>query len=247
MKIYYYFFLLFPVLLITSCNKDEGLGGSSSLEGYVYNIIHSDDNFTFATDTFPAVREDVYLIFGDNETNFYGEDIKTDGNGLYRFDYLRKGNYVVYACSSFADGHKAAEIKKVTVSGSLNKAETIFIHTGKASGTAMIKGYVYATYYHNGSYRDSGPGIGVRVYIKHVGDEVYFDNLRVGDKIWDETEQRYKGVFIFQKLLPGDYILSVETEDRDTEKVEVIMKNITIINTGEIYEIPETFEVNVSV
>lgn len=247
MKIYYYFFLLFPVLLMTSCNKDEGLGGSSSLEGYVYNINHYDDNFSFATDTFPAVREDVYLIFGDNETDFYGEDIKTDGNGLFRFDYLRKGNYIVYACSDFADGRKTAEMKKVTVSGSLNKADTIFIHTGKANGVAMIKGYVYATYYHNGSRRDSGPGIGVRVYIKRAGDEVYFDDLRVGDKIWDETEQRYKGVFIFQKLLPGDYILSVETEDSDTEKVEVIMKNVTIINAGEIYEIPETFEVNVSV
>ncbi|MDR0865629.1 MAG: hypothetical protein LBO74_11955 [Candidatus Symbiothrix sp.] len=238
MKIYYYFLLLLPALLGASCNKDEGLGGSSSLEGYVYNVVHQDDNFSFQTDTFPAVREDVYLIFGDNDTDFYGDDVKTDPNGLYRFDYLRKGNYVVYACSNFADGHKVGETQKVKVSGGLNKAEPIYIHTGKAYGTAMIKGSIHATYYHNGLWRDEGPGIGVRVYIRHAGEEAPFDDIKAGEN----------GVFIFQKLLPGDYIISVETEDKDTEKVDVINSGIIQIReTGKMYEIPEKFEVIVSV
>jgi hypothetical protein len=236
MKIYSYFLPLFPVLfLFFSCNKDEGLGGSSSLEGYVYQVEHYDDNFSFRTDTFPAVKKDVYLVFGDTD-DYFGEDVETDQHGLYRFDYLRKGNYRVYAYSEFVDGHKEAVVKKATVSGKLNKAEAIFIHGGKAYGTAMVKGTVNATYYHNGTYRDEGPGSGMRAYIRYVGEDAFFDDVRVGG-----------GVFIFQKLLPGDYEVAVETEDADTEKVDLIMKTVKITETGIIYEIPEVFEVGVAV
>lgn len=238
MKIHGCFLLLYAVFTLISCNKEEGPGGSSSLEGYVYRIIHQDDNFYFQKDTFPAVREDVYLIFGDRENDFYGDDVKTDQNGLYRFDYLRKGDYIVYACSDFVDGHKEGETKKVRINRGLHVVEPIFIHSGKAFGTAMIRGSIYATYYHNGTYRDEGPGIGVRVYIRHAGDTESFNDIRAGEN----------GVFVFQKLLPGEYVISVETEDRYTEKVTVISSGvIRIEETEKIYTIPETFSVNVSV
>jgi hypothetical protein len=224
--------------MFVSCNKDEGLGGSSSLEGYVYKVIHQDDSFSFHTDTFPAVREDVYLVFGDREDDFYGDDVKTDQNGLYRFDYLRKGDYIVYACSDFADGHKVGETKEARVSSGLNRVDAIYIHGGKAYGTAMIQGSIHATYHHNGTYRDEGPGVGVRVYIRHAGEPASFDDIRAGEN----------GVFIFQKLLPGDYVISVENEDRYTEKVTVVSSEvIRIEETEKIYTIPETFRVFVSV
>ncbi|MDR1223707.1 MAG: hypothetical protein LBL07_12650 [Tannerella sp.] len=229
---------MLTAFMLASCNRDEGLGGSSSLEGYVYKVIHQDDNFSFHTDTFPAVREDVYLIFGDRENDFYGDDVKTDQNGLYRFDYLRRGDYIVYACSDFADGHKVGETEKVTVGKGHNRAGDIYIHGGKAYGTAMIQGSIYATYYHNGAYRDEGPGVGVRVYIRHAGEVASFDDIRAGEN----------GIFIFQKLLPGDYVISVEDEDRYTEKVTVIASEvIRIEETGKIYTVPETFRVSVSV
>jgi hypothetical protein len=204
----------------------------------VYKVIHQDDNFSFHVDTFPAVREDVYLIFGGGESDFYGEDVKTDANGLYRFDYLRKGDYAVYACSDFADGHKVGEMKKAKVIGGLNRADTIYIHGGKAYGTAMIQGSIQATYYDNGTYRDEGYGVGVRAYIRHADEITSFDDVRASEN----------GVFIFQKLLPGDYVISVETEDRYTEKVTLVSSGvIRIEETGKIYVIPETFRVNVSV
>ncbi|MDR0683256.1 MAG: hypothetical protein LBG15_15660 [Dysgonamonadaceae bacterium] len=236
MKIYSYFLLLFLIFVLhSSCNKDEGLGGTSSLEGYVYKVEHYDDHFSFRTDTFPAVKEDVYLIFGDND-DYFGDDVDTDQNGFYRFDYLRKGNYRVYAVSDYADGRKEAITKKVKVSGNINKADTIFIHTGQAYGTAMIKGNVNATYYHNGSYRDTGPGTGMRAYIRHTGEVAFFNDTRVGG-----------GVFVFQKLFPGDYEIAVETENANTEKVDLIIKPVRIIEINKIYEIEETFEVNVAV
>jgi hypothetical protein len=237
MKIYYYFLLLLSALFIlASCNKEEGLGGSSSLEGYVYNVVHQDDSFVFKTDTFPALGKKVYIGFGD-ELNV-GDDTDAGLDGYYRFNYLREGNYNVYALSESADGQKHAEIQKVKVGAGLNKANSIYIHSGKAYGTAMIKGKIQATYYHNGSLRDEGPGIDVRVYICHVGEEAPFDDIKSGPN----------GIFIFQKLLPGDYIVYVVNEDKNSEKVTVVPSGIIQIReTEKIYEIPETFEVIVTV
>jgi hypothetical protein len=81
---------LFIIALLFSCNKDEGLGGSSAIVGNVYNVIHRDDNFAFTQDTIPAMKEDVYLVFGNKD--YFGDVVETDQHGMYRFDYLRKGN-----------------------------------------------------------------------------------------------------------------------------------------------------------
>jgi hypothetical protein len=234
-------YLFLGLFLLTSCNKDEGLGGSSSLEGYVYNVVHQDDSFVFKTDTFPALGKKVYITFGD-ESNV-GDDMDAGLDGYYRFNYLRTGNYTVYALSETADEQKHAEIQKVKVGAGLNKAPSIYIHSGKAYGTAMIKGTIHANYYHNGSWRDEGSGVGVRVYICHAGEDAPFDDTRVFD---DGTSDN--GIFIFQKLLPGDYIIYVTTEDKNTEKPGLAPSGvIQIRETGKIYEIPETFNIIVTV
>ena len=234
MKIHY-FFLIFFLVTFLSCNKDEGLGGSSSLEGYVYSVVHYDDNYSFTTDTFPALDQDVFIEFGDDPS--IGERIRTGRDGYYRFDYLRKGDYTVYALSNFADNHKEAIAKKVKITGKLNQADTIFINSGKAYGTAMIRGYVKATYYHNGSYRGEGPGTGMRAYIKSEKEDGYFDDVRVVD-----------GIFTFQKLLPGRYIVAVVSENKNTEVISLVFSDVIhITETRIIYEIKEEFEVDVAV
>jgi hypothetical protein len=231
------FLLLLPALfLCISCNSDEGLGGSSSIEGYVYNVIHYDDCFTFRTDTFAALGKKVYIGFG-NELNV-GDDTDAGLDGYYRFNYLREGSYSVYALSELASGQKIAEIQQVKIGGGLHKAPPLYIHSGDAYGTAMIRGRINAKYYHNGELRDAGPGIGGRAYINRAEDNAPFDDIRAGDN----------GIFIFQKLLPGKYVVYVESEDPDTEKVRLIPSGvITIDKTGKIYDITEIFEVTVSV
>ncbi len=54
-------FISLLLLLSFSCNTDEGIGGSSSIEGYVYNVIHLNDDYSFRTDTFPAAGEKIYI------------------------------------------------------------------------------------------------------------------------------------------------------------------------------------------
>ncbi|MDR2621874.1 MAG: hypothetical protein LBC48_04745 [Dysgonamonadaceae bacterium] len=227
--------LFLGLFLLSACNQDEGLGGSSSLEGYVYQIEHSDDNFSFQTDTFPAVKKDVYLIFGDNATDYFGDDVETDNHGLYRFDYLRKGNYIVYSYSEYPDGRKAAISQNVKVGGGANKADTLFIHTGKSYGTSMIKGCVYALFYDKTTKIDEGWAIDTDVYINRAGEEMFFDRIRVGDQ----------GIFIFQKILPGKYEIWVTSEDPETRKLTPVKKEIEVTKPETLYEFPERFTIKV--
>lgn len=199
------------------------------MEGYVYQVEHSDDNFSFKTDTFPAAKKDVYLIFGDSETDYFGDDVEADRYGLYRFDYLRKGSYIVYSYAEYADGRKEAISQKVKVGSGSNKADTIFVHTGKAHGTAMIKGSVYASFYDKKEKVDEGPAIDADVYINRAGEEMFFDRIRVGDQ----------GVFIFQKILPGKYEIWVTSEDPETRKLTPVKKTIEVVETGKVYELPK--------
>ena len=222
MRLYTYFLLLIPVTsLFVSCNNDEGFGGSCSLEGYVYEVRHNDDNFSFQTDIFPSLDRDVFIEFGDDLN--IGQRIRSGREGYYRFDYLRKGSYTVYALSDFADGHKEAVTRKVEVSGSLNRAETIFIHTGKACGTAMIRGSVMVRFFNKGHlvYDDDGnslfPAVETRVYIKNKDEETAFNDVRVGDK----------GIFIFQKIQPGKvYEIFVSTEIQIGDIYKHILKPV---------------------
>jgi hypothetical protein len=231
----YFLSLFLGLFLLCACNKDEGLGGSSSLEGYIYQIEHSDDNFSFQTNTFPAAKKDVYLIFGDNEADYFGDDVETDSHGLYRFDYLRKGDYIVYSYSEYADGRKAAIFKNVKVGSGANTADTLFIHTGDAYGTSMIKGRVWALFYDNTNKVDDGWAVDADVYINRYGEEMFFERIRVGDQ----------GVFIFQKILPGKYEIWVTSEDPETRKLTPVKQVIEVKEAGKMYELPERFTIKV--
>jgi hypothetical protein len=231
------YFTLLPItlLLLAACNKGEGLGGSSSLEGYVYQVEHTDDNFSFKTDTFPAAKKDVYLIFGDNENDYFGDDVEANNNGLYRFDYLRKGSYIVYSYAEYADGRREAVVQKVKVGGGTNRAAPIFIHTGEAYGTAMVKGSVHAQFYDKDDMVDEGPAVDADVYINREGEEMFFERIRVGDK----------GIFIFQKIFPGKYEVWTTSEDPETRKLTPIKQTIEVKEAGKTYEFQEVFTVKV--
>ncbi|MDR2056959.1 MAG: hypothetical protein LBP83_01505 [Dysgonamonadaceae bacterium] len=231
--IFYSPFVLFSIIfLCNACNKGEGLGGSSSLEGYVYEIEHLDDNYSFQTHIFPSLDADVFIEFGDDAS--IGERVRTGREGYYRFDYLRKGNYTVYALSKSIGEQKKVVSKNVKVSGNLNKADTIFIHTGDAVETAIIKGMVWVKYYNKGRLvsidgQDSIPAVENRVYIKYEGEDTHFDDVRVGDK----------GIFVFQKIHPDKlYEVYVNTEIPGEEHKNIlfpIYKKIEVRDPYRIY------------
>ena len=100
------FILVVIVLFFSSCEKEPGEGGTSSIIGSVYKISTYFNALTQEVDTvFYQLDsgEDVYVIYSDNESDFYNDKIETNWNGQYRFDYLRKGDYTIFVYADSTD------------------------------------------------------------------------------------------------------------------------------------------------
>jgi hypothetical protein len=83
-------------LIIISCEKDPGVGGTSVITGKVL-VREYNANFTVLTEQYYGPDVDVYIIYGDDPV--YGDKFSTSYDGTYRFEYLREGKYTVFAYS----------------------------------------------------------------------------------------------------------------------------------------------------
>ena len=118
---------------LISCDKTEGEGGTSIIEGQVYKIYTFQNSTTGVWDTnyFQLdVGKDVYIIYGDDKTQLYDDKFETDYNGNYHFKYLRKGDYIVYTYqdSSSTDAleikYEYPVFKQITISSN-NSTNTV--------------------------------------------------------------------------------------------------------------------------
>jgi len=227
--------LMVMAFLLPSCNKGPGEGGTGTVQGFVKLVHHPDDDYTLTPDTMVAAKTDVFIIYGDED--FFGDDVETNAEGMYQFEYLRPGEYTVFAYSTLPSGEKVAVSETVELQrGAVAKVPTLYIHDGKAYGTSVVKGRVHATYYHNGSYRGEGWACEHRVYIRRMGEDIPFDDTRVGPD----------GYFAFQKLQPGTYEVYTVTQDFN-EVPDFVFQSIEVEGTGQIYEIPEQYEIIINV
>ena len=228
--------LLALALILPSCNKGPGEGGTGTFQGYVKLVHHPDDDYTLTPDTMAAAKTDVFIIYG-NEV-YFGNDVETGADGMYQFEYLRPGDYTVFAYSTLPSGEKVAVYESVNLQhGAVMNVPTLYIHDGKAYGTSIVKGRVHATYYHNGSYRGEAWACEHRVYIRRVGEDIPFDDTRVGPD----------GYFAFQKLQPGEYEVFTASDDITTEIPDFVFQTVNVEEAGQIYEIEEQFEVIINV
>ena len=92
-----YITILTVVLIIlgTSCTKEEGVGGQASVSGKLQEHL-----YVGAIDqgTVGAQGKDVYIIYGIDD-GIFDDKVETGYNGDFEFNYLRKGNYTLYAFS----------------------------------------------------------------------------------------------------------------------------------------------------
>ena len=223
-------------LLLPACNKGPGEGGTGTLQGFVKLVHHPDDDFQLNADTVVAAKTDVFIVYGDE--SYFGDDVETGPDGMYQFEYLNPGDYTVFAYSTLPTGEKVAVSETVSLArGAVAQVPTIYIHDGKAYGTSIVKGQVHASYYHNGSWRGEGWAYEHRVYIRRAGEELHFDDARVG----------VDGYFYFQKLQPGAYEIFTVTEDLSTEVPDLLFQTISVDEAGHVYELDEQFEVIINV
>lgn len=231
-------FLVFAVavLAFSACNKGPGEGGTGTVQGFVKLVHHPDDDYTLTPDTMDAAKTDVFIVYGDEA--YFGDDAETNAQGMYQFEYLRPGDYTVFAYSTLPSGEKVAVSETVELQrGAVAQVPTLYIHDGKAYGTSVVKGRVHASYYHNGSWRGEGWACEHRVYIRRVGDDIPFDDTRVGPD----------GYFAFQKLQPGEYEVFTASDDIVTEIPDFVFQSILVEEAGQVYELLEQFEVIINV
>ncbi len=89
------FILLFPMVLF-SCKKEAGVGGSGTIKG---KVSVSTYNGTIPTGiTFDGPDYDVYIIYGGTNS-YYDDKITTSYDGSFEFRYLRKGDYKIFVYS----------------------------------------------------------------------------------------------------------------------------------------------------
>jgi hypothetical protein len=119
-KIHYPISLLAVIIGFTSlsCEKEEGIGGTSSITGKIvvrqYNL-----NFTTLTEQYYAPDENVFIVYGGDAV--YGDKTSTNYDGTYRFEYLREGKYTIYAYSkdsaNYPTQHEIPVMREVEISG----------------------------------------------------------------------------------------------------------------------------------
>lgn len=117
-------------IFAVSCNKEEGIGGTSAITGKVIERQYN-ANFTVLTKEFYAPDEDVFIVYGDDPV--YGDKVTTNYDGTYRFEYLREGNYTIFSYSEDSANYPSPQmipvIKhiKITKKNQTVKAEDIII------------------------------------------------------------------------------------------------------------------------
>ncbi|MEO8146378.1 MAG: hypothetical protein ABI723_02015 [Bacteroidia bacterium] len=108
-------FVLFTIIVISSCKKEPGEGGTSSIKGKIITRDYQGAFFpgsTFYVE-YPELEQDVYIIYGDGTT--FDNRTRTSFDGSYEFNYLRKGSYQVFVYSDDTNFVAPAPSGKVVV------------------------------------------------------------------------------------------------------------------------------------
>lgn len=96
-------FVLPIVALLTACNKEPGEGGKAEIRGMLTEQYFSASNNPI-TDPYPLPGENVYIVYGDASEGAYPDDnVDTGPGGVFRFPWLRKGTYTIFAVSECND------------------------------------------------------------------------------------------------------------------------------------------------
>lgn len=133
MRLNYIFYFLVILLFVSSCSKDEGVGGKNTITGIIIK-----QDYTASTNqlfsSYPAQEERVYIVYGDK--TYFEDETRTNYDGTFRFDYLYKGKYTVFVYSECLACPGETEALLYEIDFDTRKGE-------HALDTIYIKNYVY--------------------------------------------------------------------------------------------------------
>ena len=210
-----FFHGLMILLILSSCERDEGFGGNSSISGKVVTREYSRDMTTLLQE-YNAADQNVYIIFGDRST--IGDDVETSPSGHFSFDYLTPGDYEVYYYSEDTSAARSTSEMiisfKVTLENNKNHdMGTMYTYDLKdyndgfavISGRVMMINYLSAAIppYTDDDIKDIVPAQDYEVYLIYGDHEGYDERVRTD----------YYGYFEFTDLIKGNYRIYTFTED----------------------------------
>jgi hypothetical protein len=201
------------VINLFSCTKDEGVGGKATIMGKVIVKDYNDD-FSIMLSEYNAAEEDVYIIYGNDET--FGDQVETNYDGTFEFNYLLPGDYSVFIYSEDSSAnllYDTVVIKKITISrkddvvdaGTFVKLNTLDFDEGNSSisGRIYLVNYDPSTICTQYPVSDTSFAQEQEVYIVYGSHEYYDDRIRT----------HYDGTFMFKNLIKGIYKIYTYSED----------------------------------
>ena len=232
--------LLFTTIcLLPSCEKNEGQGGTGSISGTIIEQFHNDDYSALIYQK-PAVDEDVFVLYGNDNT--LGDRAITGVTGEFRFDFLYPGRYYIYFLTRDSTSHWDEDQEKLYVVN-LDRGEEVDLGTLEKlstldydDGSAVIKGVVKVINYVNES---SWPNLVVEDIAFAHEQEVY---LTYGDHSFYDKRIRtqYDGYFEYNSLIPGDYLIFLYSEDVTKVTEHVVLKfEVTITGFDQVVDLGE--------
>lgn len=91
------------LMLLASCQKQAGEGGAARVRGRVIKELRLVlTNPTTAVSSFPAPDEDVWILYGESLSP--DDRVRTNFDGLFEFEFLRRGEYTIYVYSDDTTG-----------------------------------------------------------------------------------------------------------------------------------------------
>jgi hypothetical protein len=237
----------FPALLIiflavaflSSCENQEGSGGTGSISGTLTEHFYNDD-YSLEIRQAAAIDEEVFILYGKDYVA--GDRTTTGITGEFRFEYLYPGTYFIYYRSQDKNDvwdNEWGPTFKVELErgedrdmGELVKLSTLDYD----DGFSVIKGTVKKIKYVEES---RWPNLVVE-YVDYAHEhEVY---LTYGDhEFYDErVRTQDNGYFEFRELIPGEYRIFLYSEDV-TRVVEHVVKEfeVTITEDGQKVDLGE--------
>lgn len=196
--------------MIISCKKDEGVGGTATITGKIKINVYNQD-YSVLQASYYAKAEDVYIIYGD-ETNF-SDDVETNYDGTFTFEYLRKGAYKIYVYSEDSAEVFPRTDNPVFVNAEITKNGEI-IDLGEINilqsieydeGTSVITGRVYAINYNAEltSYLGEFFAPDEDVFLMIDGDNYFIDDVKTD----------WNGTYRFENIPIGDYKVYAYSKD----------------------------------
>jgi len=230
---------LTTLIILYSCEKEAGIGGAGEIKGVV-TVRLFDPEFKVLQASYPAANKSVYILYGDETT--ISDNTKTSYSGEFNFQYLREGNYKIFAYSESSLEDSPSESvtveKEVTLSsnkdvidiGDIVIYKTIDITDGDATITGRVRQVNYTKDFN--FIKDTTNAQEETVYILYENYPEYIDRIRTLDD----------GTFAISNLIKGKYTIMVLSEDIYGGKEDVgITKNTEINNFGETVDVGDIF------